>query len=87
MNTEKRQTKQLTIKDLEAKLKQLGLDKDLFVRIAIRNPDKPKKYIIHDINWYPANRAIFESTSPLAVSRKVTAIYKERKQQKWQQWN
>lgn len=38
--TVKKPTEQLTIKDLEAKLKKLGLDTDLFVRKVIRDPDK-----------------------------------------------
>lgn len=74
----KKNEKPVTIEDLEAKLKKLGLDKDLFVCRRIRDPDKGWKYIIHDIDWFPVNRAIFESYSSLAVSRKMTKIYKER---------
>lgn len=71
-------TKPVTIEDLETKLKKLGLDTDLFVCRVIRDPDKGWKYIIHDINWYPKNRATFESYSVAATSRVLTRIYKER---------
>lgn len=74
----KKPAKQLTIEDLEAKIKELGLDKDLFVCVGLRNPDRPQKYIIHDTKWNHHIPGIFESTSAIAVSRKLTKIYKER---------
>ena len=74
----KKSADKLTIVDLEAKIKKLGLDKDLFVRVAISNPDKPQKYIIHDLDWNFQKPATFESVSAIAVSRKLSKIHKER---------
>ncbi len=67
----KKVAKLVTIEDLEAKLKKLGLDKDLFVYRGIRDPDKGWKYFIHDSNWYPTNRATFESYSAVVPSRSL----------------
>jgi hypothetical protein len=72
----------LTIEDLEAKLKKLGLDKDLFVRYAFsfnKNDDTlQKSYIIHDANWSMCTEPTFRSKSALLVSRQLTKIHKER---------
>ena len=74
----KKSADKLTVVDLEAKIKKLGLDKDLFIRVAIRNPDKPQKYIIHDLDWNFQKPATFESVSAIAVSRKLSKIHKKR---------
>lgn len=74
----KKSAKQLAIEDLEAKVKQLGLDKDLFVTVTAVRSDKPQEYAVHNIDWNLPKPTIFKSKSAIAVSRKLTKIHKER---------
>lgn len=74
----KKSVKKLTIEDLEAKIKQLGLDKDLLVTVTAWRLDKPQEYTVYDINWNLLKPAIFKSKSAIAVSRKLSKIHKER---------
>lgn len=74
----KKSAKKLTIEDLEAKIKQLGLGKDLFITATVARPDKPQEYAVHNIDWNLPKPTIFKSKSAIAVSRKLTKIHKER---------
>lgn len=74
----KKSVKKLTIEDLEAKIKQLGLDKDLLVTVTAWRLDKPQEYTVYDVNWNLLKPAIFKSKSAIAVSRKLSKIHKER---------
>ena len=74
----KKSVKKLTIEDIEAKIKQLGLDKDLLVTVTAWRLDKPQEYTVYDINWNLLKPAIFKSKSAIAVSRKLSRIHKER---------